>query len=72
MAGGTCRFVPLRQNTVSKTWELDLNELEAAITPTTKILLLNAPHNPTGKVFTMDEMQGIADIIRRNSHVTVV
>jgi aspartate/methionine/tyrosine aminotransferase len=73
MAGGTCSFVTLRLDEEgSGKWELDLAEFEAAITPKTKLLLLNNPHNPTGKVFTMEEMQGIADIVHRNPHVTVV
>ena len=72
MAGGSCNFVTLNLNQSSKKWELNLDEFEAAITPKTKILLLNNPHNPTGKVFTMEEMQGIADIVLRNPHITVV
>lgn len=72
MAGGSCNFVALQLDTSSKKWELDLNAFEAAITPKTKIILLNNPHNPTGKVFSMEEMQAMADIVRRNPHVTVV
>lgn len=72
MAGGCCNFVPLRLNQSTKKWDLDLNEFEASITPETKILLLNNPHNPTGKIFSMDEMQAIAAIVARNPHVTVV
>lgn len=72
MAGGSCNFVTLQLDKSTKKWELDLAEFEAAITPKTKIILLNNPHNPTGKVFTMEEMQGLADIVLRNPHVTVV
>lgn len=72
MAGGSCNFCTLQLDKSTMKWELDLNEFEAAITPKTKILLLNNPHNPTGKVFTMAEMEAIADIVRRNPHVTVV
>jgi N-succinyldiaminopimelate aminotransferase len=40
----------------------DLDELRAAITPRTRLILLNTPHNPTGKVFTADELRAFADI----------
>eukprot|EP00466_Bigelowiella_natans_P016134 jgi/Bigna1/48736/estExt_Genewise1.C_310070 len=51
---------------------LDLNKLEAAITPKTRVLILNTPHNPTGKVFNREEMEGIADIVRRHPHLSVI
>jgi N-succinyldiaminopimelate aminotransferase len=41
---------------------VDVDRLRAAITPRTRLLLLNTPHNPTGKVFTRDELQAIADV----------
>ncbi|RYH28348.1 aminotransferase class I/II-fold pyridoxal phosphate-dependent enzyme [archaeon] len=72
MAGGICKAVPLELNTGSGTWELDFNKLESAITPKTKLLLINTPHNPTGKVFTLDELQKLADILQRHPHVTAV
>ncbi len=40
----------------------DVDALRAAITPRTRLLLLNTPHNPTGKVFTRDELAQIADV----------
>ena len=43
-----------------------------AITPKTKVLLLNSPHNPTGKVFTKKELEDIAEIVRENPNLTVV
>lgn len=46
--------------------------LDRAITQRTKILLLNTPHNPTGKVFTEAELLEIAALLRRHPHVTVV
>jgi N-succinyldiaminopimelate aminotransferase len=41
-------------------FRLDLAELEAAITPRTKLLLINSPHNPTGTVLTREELAAIA------------
>ena len=72
MAGGSSVYVPLRLNREARKWEIDLAELEAAITPKTKIMIINTPHNPTGKVFTLEELTRLADIIRRHPHVTVV
>lgn len=40
----------------------NLDALRAAVTPHTRMILLNSPHNPTGVVFTREELQGIADI----------
>jgi N-succinyldiaminopimelate aminotransferase len=40
----------------------DPDALRAAITPRTRLLLLNTPHNPTGKVFTRDELTAIAEV----------
>jgi N-succinyldiaminopimelate aminotransferase len=58
MAGGVRRSVTLRIPDLS----FDPQELRAAITGRTKIILLNTPHNPLGKVFTADELQVIADV----------
>ena len=61
MAGGIPTYVPLRP-TKEKTWSLDFDELRRTITPKTKMLVLNTPQNPTGKVFSLDELKIIADI----------
>ncbi|KAI8801065.1 pyridoxal phosphate-dependent transferase [Cladochytrium replicatum] len=46
----------------SHDWKLDLDELRAAVTPKTKLIIVNNPHNPVGKVFTREELLGIAAI----------
>lgn len=46
----------------ASSWTLDLSELEAAITPRTRMIVINSPHNPIGKVFTRDELQAIGDL----------
>jgi N-succinyldiaminopimelate aminotransferase len=43
-------------------YEFDPAELRAAVTARTRMILLNTPHNPTGKVFTRDELQIIAEV----------
>jgi N-succinyldiaminopimelate aminotransferase len=61
MAGGVARPVPLRPPADGAgRWTFDPAELRAAITPRTKLLLINTPHNPTGKVFTRDELTVLA------------
>ena len=58
MAGARHRVVPLRP----PVWDFDLDEFAAAVTPRTRLVLLNSPHNPTGKVFSADELAGIARV----------
>ncbi len=58
IAGAT--FVPVRLNPPD--WSFDLDALSSAITPRTRLLLLNTPHNPTGKVFSPDELEQIAHL----------
>lgn len=41
----------------------DVDALRAAITPRTRVLLLNSPHNPTGSVFTREELRAIAEVV---------
>ncbi len=60
MAGATRRSVPLRPNPETGHFELDVDGLAAAITPRTRALLLNTPHNPTGTVFTDAELSRVA------------
>ncbi len=47
-------------------------DLEAAITPKTKWLLLNSPSNPTGAAYSRDEMKAITDVLMRHPHVWVM
>lgn len=54
-AGGVPRFVTLRP----PDWSFDPDELAAAFSPRTRLVLLNTPHNPTGKVFGRDELAQI-------------
>jgi len=72
MAGGICKSIPIELNRETEKWEVDFNHLEAAITEQTKILLINTPHNPTGKVFNMEELLQVAAILQRHPHVIAV
>ncbi|MGI8588717.1 MAG: methionine aminotransferase [Chloroflexia bacterium] len=67
MAGGTARYVRLE----APDWRFDPAVLEAAVTPRTQLIIINTPHNPTGKVFTAAELETIADLCRRHNLLAV-
>jgi N-succinyldiaminopimelate aminotransferase len=58
MAGASLRVVTLEP----PSWAVDVDALAAAVTDRTRLLLLNSPHNPTGKVFGREELEAIARI----------
>jgi N-succinyldiaminopimelate aminotransferase len=59
LAGATRRVVSLVDG---PRFSVDLAAVRAAITPRTRAILVNSPHNPTGTVFTADELAGIAEL----------
>ncbi len=61
MAGGIAKYVPLHPQANGQ-WVFDLAELKAAFSNKTKLIILNTPHNPTGKVFTAKELDVIVDL----------
>lgn len=66
--GARVRSVPLRvqlQGPRAGAWELDMDALLAAITPATRLLIVNAPNNPTGWTLTAAEQRAILDHCRR-------
>jgi N-succinyldiaminopimelate aminotransferase len=69
LGGATRRTVTLHRD--DDGWTFDLSALEAAITPRCKAILLNTPHNPTGKVFTVDELQAIGELAQRHDLVVI-
>ena len=66
LMGATTIGVPLRADwaETAADWKLDLDELDDALTERTKLLVLNTPHNPTGKVFSREELETIARVVR--------
>jgi N-succinyldiaminopimelate aminotransferase len=70
IAGGRCRYVPLRPGSDGR-WDLDLDELAAAMHDQTRLLLLNTPHNPTGKIFDADELAAIAELCCRHDVLVI-
>ncbi|KAK4473272.1 hypothetical protein MN116_004441 [Schistosoma mekongi] len=77
MAGGVPIYVPLLpqlnegDKLTSDCWKLDIKELESKITSKTKVLLLNTPHNPLGKVFSREELETIANVCIRHNLVCI-
>jgi N-succinyldiaminopimelate aminotransferase len=67
MAGGVRRPVTLR----APDFRLDVDELRAAVTERTTVLLLNSPHNPTGTVLTAEELDAVAEVAREHDLVVV-
>ena len=61
LAGAAPVFVPLER----PNWTLDPDRLKKAFTKRTKAIVLNTPHNPTGRVFTRAEMTMIAELCQR-------
>jgi aspartate/methionine/tyrosine aminotransferase len=68
-AGGTPVFVPLRQE---NGFRFDLDEFEAGLSEKTRLVILNSPANPTGGVFTREDIRGIAQILRDRPYVFVL
>jgi kynurenine--oxoglutarate transaminase/cysteine-S-conjugate beta-lyase/glutamine--phenylpyruvate transaminase len=69
LAGGKPVFVPLHFEPYDETdgaisggeWKLDRAELMKVVSPRTKAIIMNSPHNPTGKIFSRSEMEDIAE-----------
>jgi aspartate aminotransferase len=58
-------FIPLKWLGREKGFKLDLEAIENAITSKTKMIVVNNPHNPTGAVFSSDEVEWVMDLARR-------
>lgn len=69
LASGKPVIVPCPEETGFKLRPADL---EAAITPRTKWLILNSPSNPTGSTYSEDELRAIAQVLERHPHVWVM
>ena len=61
LCGADCVYVPLRPDERGK-WGYERDELEAAFSARTKLVFLNTPQNPTGKVFSRQELEQIAEL----------
>ena len=70
LCGASCVHVPLRPDEGGK-WIFDATEMKAAFTDKTKLVFLNTPQNPTGKVFSRPELEQIAELSIRHDAIVV-
>lgn len=78
MTGAKVKYVNLKfpekfnsQTVSGNDWEIDWEALDAAITPRTKLIIINTPHNPIGKVFTVEELVRLGKIVIENNLILV-
>jgi aminotransferase len=62
LTGAIPRYVTLHE----PDWRIDPDELRAAVTTRTRAIVVNSPHNPTGKVFSRTELELVADLCREH------
>jgi len=67
MAGVTPRYVPLHGDN----WTFDPDALATAFNSRTRAIIVNTPHNPTGKVFSRDELRAIAELCQKHDVVAI-
>ncbi|MGD0562895.1 MAG: pyridoxal phosphate-dependent aminotransferase [Roseiarcus sp.] len=67
--GGEPVFVP---TTIENAFKLRPEDLERAITPRTKWVVLNSPSNPSGAAYTRDELKALTEVLMRHPHVWVL
>jgi aspartate/methionine/tyrosine aminotransferase len=63
MAGGKAVPIALRER---NDFRLDVEELKSKITPRTRLIVINAPHNPTGGVLSHKDLEAIAELVQRH------
>ena len=78
LCGGVPKFVSLVTDLSGSAGEcsntaftLDFAALDAAVTEKTRVLVLNSPHNPTGKMFSLAEQAKIAEIVKKHPNLVV-
>ena len=75
LGGGHLKFVPLRPTKDnpknSQDWEIDPDELEKAFSNKTKLLVINNPNNPLGKVYSKPELKVVADLCHKFDTICV-
>ena len=69
VAEGKAVFIPA---SIEQNFKVTPAQLEAAITPKTKLLIYSSPCNPTGSVYTRDELKGIADVMAKHPDIIIV
>lgn len=57
---------------IEKEFKVDASQIEQAITKKTKAIIFSSPCNPTGSVFTRDELEGIANVIAKHDNILII
>jgi aspartate aminotransferase len=68
LAGGVPKFIPGDEK---KNFRITPHQLEAAITPKTKVLIINSPSNPGGHAYTPEELKALADVVVKHPNLIV-
>jgi methionine aminotransferase len=71
LAGGKAVFVPLGRGDEPGSFAPDFARIAAAITPRTRAILVNTPHNPSATVWSRDDMQALADLLRPTDIIVI-
>ena len=69
LAGGTPVYV---KTTLENDFKVTPQQLEEAITPKTKLIMFSSPSNPTGMLYSKEELKGIAEVVARHENLFVV
>ena len=67
LAGGTAVHVPL----TPRTFRPDFDRIAAALTPRTRAILVNTPHNPSATIWTADDMQRLTELLRPTNVIVI-
>lgn len=69
LAGGKSVFVDAG---IDKDFKITADQLEAAITDKTKLVILNSPSNPTGSVYSFEELKSMAEVLKKHPDIFVI
>ncbi len=69
VAEGKCVYVKTK---IENDFKVTPEQLEAAITPKTKLIMFSSPSNPTGMLYTKEELKGIADVVARHENLFIM
>ena len=68
LQGGMAVRIPLKEENFRPDWEA----IEKAVNPTTKLIIFNSPHNPTGAILKEEDMEQMKKLLRRHEHIWVL
>lgn len=69
LAGGECKYVKTK---IENNFKVTAQQLEEAITPKTKLIMFSSPSNPTGMLYTKEELKAIAEVVAKHENLFVM